>query len=63
VEVRGISQAQIDAGKFPSKWVVMARRRADLGMLGRDGRWVPVQPGARVWTDDYSNLLTVIKWD
>jgi hypothetical protein len=60
-----VTQAQIDAGKFPSKWIVMARSRADLGEIGQDARWVPVPvpPGAKVWTDDYSNLLNIIKWD
>jgi hypothetical protein len=60
-----ITQAQIDAGKFPSKWVVMARSRADLGEIGTDPRWVPIPVplGAKVWTDDYSNLLTIIKWN
>src|SRR5579859_502440 len=60
-----VTQAQIDAGKFPSKWIVMARSRGDLGEIGTDARWapVPVPPGAKVWTDDYSNLLTIIKWN
>jgi len=59
-----VTQAQIDAGKFPSKWVVMARSRADLGTLATDPRWTPVNvpPGTQLWTDDYSNLLRVIKW-
>ena len=26
-------------------------------------RWgTPPNPGSRVWTDDYSNLLSVLKW-
>jgi hypothetical protein len=61
----GVSQAQVDAGKFPSKWVVMARSRADLGVLATDPRWKPVNvpPGTPAWTDDYSNLLRAIKWN
>jgi hypothetical protein len=60
-----VSQAQTDAGRLPSKWVVMARSRSDLGTLGSDSRWVPlvVRCGTQVWTDDYSNLLRIIKWD
>jgi len=60
-----VSQAQIDAGKFPSKWMVMARSRADLGALATDPRWKPVNvpPGTPAWTDDYSNLLRTIKWN
>jgi hypothetical protein len=61
----GVSQEQIDAGRFPSRWLVMARSRADLGALATDSRWslVNVPPGTQVWTDDYSNLLRVIKWN
>ena len=59
-----VSQKEVDAGKFPSTWVVMARSRTDLGTLATDPRWTPVNvpPGTQVWTDDYSNLLRVIKW-
>jgi hypothetical protein len=61
----GLSSAEIDAGKSPSRWVVLARSRADLGALATDPRWKPVEvpPGTQVWTDDYSNLLRVIKWN
>lgn len=64
-----VTQAQIDAGTFPSTWIVMARSQADLtnliGGTATSARWVPVQvrPGASVWTDDYSNILSVIKWN
>jgi hypothetical protein len=53
------------AGKIPSTWVVMARSDADLGALTADPRWVVLKgdPGARVWTDDYSSVLTVFNWD
>ncbi|MGA7342042.1 MAG: fused MFS/spermidine synthase [Terracidiphilus sp.] len=62
-----ITQAQSDAGESPSIWLVMARNPADLdGLSGSRGalfQWVNVQgrPRARVWTDDYSNLLSVVK--
>ena len=61
----GVPQAQFDAGKLASHWVAMARSRADLGALATDPRWtpMPVPPGTKVWTDDYSNLLRVIKWN
>jgi hypothetical protein len=63
-----VSPQQIADGKFPSRWVVMARTDADLNDLAKNssspGRWVQVErkPGTRVWTDDYSNLLSIIKW-
>jgi len=61
----GVSQAQVDEGRYPSKWVVMVRDRADLGALGRDAHWAQVNDwsGTEAWTDDYSNLLRVIKWN
>jgi hypothetical protein len=61
----GVSQPQLDAGKLASHWLVMARSRADLGALATDPRWVDmrVPNGTKVWTDDYSNLLHVIKWN
>jgi hypothetical protein len=51
-----------DAGKFPSRWVVMARRRADLGRVARDRRWqaCPRDAHARTWTDDYSNVTAAL---
>jgi hypothetical protein len=59
-----VPQAEMDAGKYPSMWLVMSRIESDLGGLARDARWKPAQPkqGSRVWTDDYSNLLGIIKW-
>jgi hypothetical protein len=61
----GVPQDQLDAGKLASHWLVMARSRADLGPLATDPHWVDmrVPPGTKVWTDDYSNLLHVIKWN
>jgi hypothetical protein len=59
-----VPQAQLDQGKQASSWMVMARSREDLGIMADGPRWVAtaVPPGTRVWTDDYSNLLRVIKW-
>jgi SAM-dependent methyltransferase len=51
-------------GKFASVWMVMARNREDLEPLSQDPRWMPVFPvlRARVWTDDYSNVLSIMKF-
>jgi len=63
-----VSPQEIADGKFPSRWVVMAGSDADLNDLASNsnspGRWVqvPRNPGTRVWTDDYSNLLSIVKW-
>jgi hypothetical protein len=52
------------AGKVPSHWVVLARRRDDLHMLATDRRWHALEPrpDKRLWTDDFSNIFEVIKW-
>ncbi|HWF11448.1 MAG TPA: fused MFS/spermidine synthase [Bryobacteraceae bacterium] len=59
-----VPQAEIDRGKLASKWAVMARQAADFGGLASDARWTPIETeaGVRVWTDDYSNLLGIIRW-
>jgi len=59
-----LSEAEIEAGKSRSQWLVMARSRTGLGELATDARWTPVDTpaGTQVWTDDYSNLLRVMTW-
>ena len=56
---------EIQVGKLPSRWIAMARSKEDLGALTVDPRWIPLKgdPSARVWTDDFSSILTVFKWD
>jgi hypothetical protein len=63
-------EEEIDAterknGKEPSQWVVMVRRQNELGKLARDSRWVQLRgnPERRVWTDDFSNLLSIFRWE
>ena len=50
-------------GKFPSEWFIVARDRQDFGPLNADSRWsVPQAPtGTPLWTDDFSNILSVIR--
>ena len=58
------SEDDTKTGKYPSVWMVMARKSEDLQVLSQDARWMPVSPvlGARVWTDDFSNVLSIIKF-
>ena len=46
-----------------SHWVAMAQRRSDLGAAGVDARWRDCRraPDSAVWTDDFSNLVEVLK--
>lgn len=49
-----------DQGKLPSQWVLVYRRPDDLGDAAADLRWQPLSASeGPVWTDDFSNLLTV----
>jgi hypothetical protein len=52
------------AGKSTSRWIVLVRLPEDLGPLARDSRWGPLQPraGLAPWTDDYSSVVSVLRW-
>jgi hypothetical protein len=49
---------------YSADWVALAHREEDLAPLAGDDRWRPLaRDGLRTpWTDDYSNILSVIKW-
>ena len=51
-------------GKDPSEWVVVARMSADLAVLSKvpTARALPGDDHREVWTDDFSNILSVFKW-
>lgn len=58
-----MSPAQVN-GKDPSHWIVLARDSADFGSLANDSLAKPlVRDGFEdVWTDDFSNILSTLKW-
>jgi len=51
-------------GRSVALWAVLANRREDLGALADDPRWrrVARKAGVPVWTDDFSNILSVFSW-
>ena len=49
-------------GASTSQWVVAARQPATLAPLVRSGRWQPVRAGGAVWTDQFSNILGIVRW-
>jgi hypothetical protein len=55
---------EVDIGKEPSHWVVMARRSEDLAKLRQNRQWELVAPrqGRRVWTDGYCNIWSAFRW-
>jgi SAM-dependent methyltransferase len=54
---------EVSRAKMISQWAVMARTEADLGALAADPRWTPppIRRGTSVWTDDFNNLLSVLR--
>lgn len=56
-----VTSAQAAAGKFPSAWMVMAPAAENLGDIPLQDAWQApkVNPQLPVWTDDFSNVLSV----
>jgi hypothetical protein len=60
---QAVSSDRALRGEFPSDWVVMAREAGSLHGLAGDPRWRRLgrQPDFPVWTDDFSNVLRVLR--
>lgn len=57
-------EAATAQGRTTSRWVVLARREADLGPLLEDRRWRPlVADDAPPWTDDHAHVLGALSLD
>ncbi len=59
-----VSEDETREGKSPSSWVVMARQADVLAALRSDSRWrvLPATPGSRAWTDDFSNIVSILRF-
>jgi hypothetical protein len=57
-----VTLEQAAQGKYISDWVVMGRSESDLAALVTGPGWATLKPDPRyrTWTDDYSDLLSVI---
>ncbi len=55
---------QVTTGRAPSEWVVLARAEKDLGRIAAHARWVTprTRKGVETWTDDFSNVVEILKW-
>jgi spermidine synthase len=63
-EMRDVHKTEAWAkDKTASHWIVMARAPEDLGAIARDPAWTapPAGAGEPLWTDDFSNILTVLQ--
>ncbi|MDQ5843972.1 MAG: fused MFS/spermidine synthase [Acidobacteriota bacterium] len=58
--IREDTETNLPAGKYRSKWVVIARSKSDLGEIATDPRWRSAK-GNVVWTDHFSNILDLMK--
>jgi hypothetical protein len=58
--IRADNQFDSGAGKYPSTWIVIARRPELLEGLASDARWRPLK-GNVLWTDEFSNPVAVLK--
>ncbi len=55
----------IKSGKFPSHWVIMGKADSPLPLIVRSGPWQKLEGGKDsrfLWTDNYSNLLSLFRW-
>ena len=59
-----VTQAAARDGAASSIWILVARDIAALGKLAGDPRWkrLDTGPGQPVWTDEFSNILSVVRW-
>ena len=57
-------ESDYESGKDGSTWVLLARSESDLGALSESEDWKKIEPRktVAVWTDDFSNILSVFKW-
>ena len=55
---------EIDPAGTKSVWVLIARDQATIDALALGEMWGPLETptDGRVWSDDFSNLLEVIRW-
>ena len=62
--VDGGENGPAEIGKRPSNWVVMARDPRSLEALRADPNWraPAVTASTPLWTDDFTNTLSVLKW-
>jgi hypothetical protein len=58
-----IPEADAERGRWPSAWVTLARTRAPIEALATSLGWhaLSTAAGVSAWTDDYSNLVRVLR--
>jgi len=64
VESYAPTASDVSRGAMASEWTAIARQGSDLAFLQADPRWqvLRTQGKAKPWTDDFSNVVSAIKW-
>jgi hypothetical protein len=62
IEANDLEGSGDHPGKLPSVWLFLSRQKVELGPAGFLAKPAQKQPGLRVWTDDFVNLLPVLRW-
>ncbi len=59
-----MNEARLKARKYPSTWMIATRQVRVLHTLQAGSHWqaLHVESGMRLWTDDYSNIVSVLKF-
>jgi hypothetical protein len=60
-----VSEEQEQLGHSKSRWILVARRPEDFGDLLNDRRWRPLRTpeDAPRWTDDYTSIVGIFRWN
>jgi len=61
-----IEREDIDPGEYYSSWILLSPTAETLDLISSTGQstaWEKEDPRPILWSDDYSNLFNVIKWD
>jgi len=63
-QYRTTESRRFSSYKFGSDWILMSRTPEALQFLDDETGWKPVKAemDQRLWTDDYSNIIGVLKW-
>lgn len=57
------AELEISSEISAARWVLIARDSSDREAMMRSGKWVSLDDThASVWTDDYSNVVGVMRW-
>lgn len=57
------NRPQRDGLDFRSRWIILARSDQDLDGLEKTKDFEPLTESGQVWTDDTSDVLSIVKWE